>query len=53
MGAFVRLHICGNITHLLPGIVTLGVDVLDVDHLVDLALVRQQVGAHVALPGNI
>ena len=53
MGAFVRLHICGNITHLLPGIATLGIDVLDVDHLVDLAVVRQQVGSRIALAGNI
>ena len=53
MGAFVRLHICGNITHLLAGIATLGIDVLDVDHMVDLAAVRKQVGPRVALAGNI
>ena len=53
MGAFVRLHICGNITHLLPGIADLGVDVLDVDHLVDMASVRQVVGSSVVLAGNI
>src|ERR1019366_695282 len=27
MHALVRLHICGNITHLLPGIATLGLDI--------------------------
>jgi MtaA/CmuA family methyltransferase len=53
MGAFVRLHICGNITHLLPGIADLDVDVLDVDHMVDMKLARQAVGARVALAGNI
>lgn len=53
MGAFARLHICGNITHLLDGIATLGIDVLDVDHMVDLALVRKKVGPRVALAGNI
>ena len=53
MGAIVRLHICGNITHLLPGITTLGIDVLDVDHLVDLGGVRKQVGSRIALAGNI
>jgi MtaA/CmuA family methyltransferase len=53
MGAFVRLHICGNITHLLPGIADLGVDVLDVDHMVDMQLVRRAAGARVALAGNI
>jgi len=52
MGVFVRLHICGNITHLLPGIATLGIDILDVDHLVDLATVRKTVGSRIALAGN-
>ncbi len=52
-GVYVRLHICGNITHLLPGIATLGVDVLDVDHLVDLAVVRKAVGPRVVLAGNV
>jgi len=53
MGVFVRLHICGNITHLLDGIATLGIDVLDVDHMVDLALVRKKVGSRVTLAGNV
>lgn len=53
MGVYVRLHICGNITHLLPGIATLGVDILDVDHLASLATVRQAVGADVTLAGNV
>jgi MtaA/CmuA family methyltransferase len=52
-GAFVRLHICGNITHLLPGIADLGVDILDVDHMVSMKQARQAVGARVALAGNI
>ncbi len=53
MGARVRLHICGNITHLLPGIADLGVDILDVDHLVSMATVRKIVGARVTLAGNM
>jgi MtaA/CmuA family methyltransferase len=53
MGGKVKLHICGNITHLLPGIADLGVDVLDVDHLVDLAAVRATVGPKVVLAGNM
>ena len=53
MGAFARLHICGNITHLLPGIADLGVDILDVDHMVDMKLARRTVGDRVALAGNI
>lgn len=53
MGAKVRLHICGNITHLLPGISSLGLDVLDVDHMVDLRTVRSAVGPKTVVGGNL
>ena len=53
MGAWVRLHICGDITHLLPGIASLGVDLLDLDHMVDMAAVRGAIGSRVVLTGNI
>ena len=53
MGALVRLHICGNITHLLPGMADLGVDLLDVDYMVNLATVRKTVGEKVVISGNI
>jgi MtaA/CmuA family methyltransferase len=53
MGAYVRLHICGNITHLLDGISELAVDILDVDHMVDMTTAREKVGSGVALSGNI
>ena len=53
MGAKVRLHICGNITHLLPGIASLAIDVLDVDHMVDLRAVRAAVGPRTAIAGNL
>jgi len=52
-GAHVKLHICGNITHLLPGIADLGVDILDVDHMVALPEARRAVGDRVALAGNL
>ncbi len=52
-GAFAKLHICGNITHLLPGIADLGVDIVDVDHMVDLAAVRAAVGERVVITGNL
>lgn len=52
-GARIRLHICGNITHLLPGIASLGVDILDVDHAVDLAAARDALGPRVTLAGNL
>lgn len=49
----VRLHICGNITHLLPGISTLGIDIVDVDHMVDMEYARSVLGTATALAGNI
>ncbi len=52
-GAYARLHICGNITHLLPGIANLGADILDVDHMVDIMQVRKVVGDKVVISGNI
>lgn len=53
LGAAVRLHICGNISHLLPGIATLGVEIVDLDHTVDLAHARRVLGPRVVLAGNI
>ena len=53
MGALVRLHICGDTTHLLSGIADLGVDIMDVDHMVDMLTVRQALGRGVTLCGNI
>lgn len=53
MGALVRLHICGDITRILTGIADLGVDILDVDHMVDMSAARRAVGTKVTLAGNI
>jgi MtaA/CmuA family methyltransferase len=36
LGAYVKLHICGDITHLLPSIARLGADIVDFDWQVDL-----------------
>jgi len=52
-GAHVKLHICGNITHLLQGIADLQIDILDVDHMVNVSRVRNAVGDRVAIAGNI
>jgi MtaA/CmuA family methyltransferase len=52
-GARVRMHICGNITHLLPALADVPIDVLDVDHMVDLSLVRKTMPVHVAIGCNI
>ena len=51
-GAYVKLHICGNITHLLNGISTMDIDILDVDHMVDFAHVRS-LFPKTTLSGNI
>lgn len=53
MGAYVKLHICGNITHLLPGIANLGIDILDVDHMVKMSTVRDAMGDGVTIAGNM
>ena len=53
MGALVRLHICGDTTHLLPGIADLGIDIIDVDHMVDMSTVRDTLDQRVVLTGNI
>lgn len=52
-GAHVRLHICGNITKILPRIAELSVDILDVDHMVSMTAARDAVGEKMALAGNI
>ncbi len=53
MGARTRLHICGDTTQLLPGIAELGIDIMDVDHMVDMAAVRKALGDKTCLAGNI
>ncbi|MCX7045214.1 MAG: uroporphyrinogen decarboxylase family protein [Candidatus Sumerlaeota bacterium] len=53
MGALVRMHICGNITHLLPGLADIRPEILDVDWMVDLERVRKAMGAGIVLAGNI
>lgn len=52
-GGLVRMHICGNTTHLLPLVATLGVDLYDCDWMVDMSAARAALGPHVALTGNL
>lgn len=52
-GAKVKLHICGDITHLLPSLAGLGIDILDIDHMVDMHHAREVVGPGPILCGNI
>jgi MtaA/CmuA family methyltransferase len=48
-GGVVKLHICGNITHLLPDLASLGVDILDLDHMVELSTARKIMGPDTVL----
>jgi len=52
-GARVKLHICGNITHLLPSIKEVGMDILDLDWQVDMDYAYEIVGPEVVRCGNI
>jgi MtaA/CmuA family methyltransferase len=49
----VKLHICGDITHLLPHLAELPIDVLDLDHMNDPVVVRRQVGPKMAIAGRL
>jgi MtaA/CmuA family methyltransferase len=53
MGARVRLHICGNIRRILPSVGSLGCDMVDIDSMVPMEQARREMGAKVALAGNL
>lgn len=53
MGTPVRLHICGNISRILPALATLGCELVDLDSMVSIPLARKTLGPNVALCGNI
>ena len=52
-GAIVKLHICGNITHLLPSLAEEDIDILDVDWMVDMVEAHQAMGNEVMVCGNL
>ena len=52
-GSLVRLHICGDITHLLPHVAVLGADIVDLDWMVDMGEARRVLGRKTALTGNL
>ena len=53
MGALVKLHICGDITHLLPSLAGLAIDILDIDWMVDIAGAHKIMGPNVMICGNL
>lgn len=52
-GGLVRLHICGDTTHLLPWFRKLGCDIIDLDWQVDLKHAREVLGPAQALVTNL
>ena len=52
-GGKVKLHICGDITHLLPSLKDLGMDILDLDWQVDMDQAFDILGPDVIRCGNI
>jgi MtaA/CmuA family methyltransferase len=52
-GAKVKLHICGDINHLLPSLVLLKPDILDIDWQIYPENARLAMGNEVILSGNI
>lgn len=52
LGAKAKLHICGNTTALLPYMVQTGADVIDIDHMVDLAKAVEATGYGQFISGN-
>lgn len=53
LDAKVKMHICGNINHLLPSLKDLNLDILDLDWQIDPDDAHKVMGSQVAICGNI
>ncbi len=53
LGARVKLHICGNINHLLALMVETGADIIDIDHMVDLTNALTLAEGKCSICGNL
>ncbi|MGE4564567.1 MAG: uroporphyrinogen decarboxylase family protein [Victivallaceae bacterium] len=54
LGALAKLHICGNTSAILPGMIATGADIIDVDHLVSsMTAFAPLLRKHQALCGNL
>jgi uroporphyrinogen decarboxylase len=51
-GALARLHICGNITHLVPLVAESGADMIDLDWMVDIGWAAELLGDYPVICGN-
>lgn len=52
-GVLIRLHICGQTRHLWRGFQQLPLDIVDADHLVDMAALRAALGPRPLIAGNL
>ncbi|MCE5344249.1 MAG: uroporphyrinogen decarboxylase family protein [Eubacteriales bacterium] len=52
-GGKVKLHICGNINHLLPDMVNLGADIVDIDYMVDFDMAMEMGRGKCSICGHI
>ena len=52
-GALVKVHICGDITHLLPHLREVGPDIVDLDWMVDMEAAYQALGPEIIRAGNL
>lgn len=53
LGAKVKLHICGNISHLLEDIRDVGPDIVDIDWMVDMDQALEKLGSDIIRCGNL
>jgi MtaA/CmuA family methyltransferase len=53
LGAKVKLHICGNITHLLDDIREVKPDIVDIDWMVGMDYARDKLGSDIIRCGNL
>jgi MtaA/CmuA family methyltransferase len=53
MGVAVKLHICGDINHLIPSFPSLKVDILDCDWQIDIHKAKDLLGDDVLFSGNL
>ena len=52
-GAAVKMHICGNTTHLWPSMTSLGIDIMDLDFMTDMDEAYRVFGPGVIRCGNM
>jgi len=53
LGALVKVHICGDISHILQYLAQEDIDILDIDWMVDMRTVHEAMGPDVMICGNL